>query len=222
MQRLNLSHFPQPKDFSSFEEFEKATMIYETLKSRTNQLNALIIQKLPQETFDEEMNKLGFFKNTLKDMFGENAYIVKFILDFQKFQDFCLEDCFYNLRPKDEVCLTFDMLDDPLEIPESWLKLNSLENQIINHSINFLSNLKNNKSNKIPFKALVKEEKFLHFGRIWFEWMFENLILKVHHPELSQELIKFLEMSPFIQVSKETQIFKMFLKNLKHKDLLED
>jgi len=214
MNHLNLSQPPKPKDFSRFEDFEQAAQLYETFKLKENQLNALISQKLPQETFDKEMEKLGFFKNSLDDMFGEHAFIVKFILDFQIFQDFCLEHFFYHLRPKDEVCLLPEMLDDPIEIPQTWLELKNHENNIINYSLNFFKALHQNKITNDKFQNVLENTEFQQFGRIWYEWIFENLTLQIQHPELAQEISNFLEKNPLIKNSSETKIFINFLKNL--------
>ncbi len=207
---------PNPKDFPSFEDYERAVKMHEEFTGRCLEVNDVMDRTKTEEEFNQEMEKLGFTFH--EDEYCETEWCQKneecLAFALEGFQSTSDKYFFWKILPEDQKIIHLKLEGDDCNLPTDWKDSKTKEGKVIRFCLSVHDALVFENSPDIPFLELVKQKEVQDFGRTLYLFLQKVLMEKAFPTKEAEEIQKFLQDSKVLKpkvTSKHLKTLKILL-----------
>ncbi len=202
---------PNPKDYPSFEDYERAVKRHEEFVGMCKDVDEAMARTKTEEEFNREMEKLGFTCH--EDEYCENEWCQKneeclaFSLD--AFQDASDEYFFWKMMPKELKIMHIKLEGDDCNLLESWKSPDTKEGKSIRFCLAVHDALVFENAPDISFVELVKQKTVQDFGRTLYLFLQKILMTESFPIKEAEEIQEFLNKNNALKPKVSSKLLKM-------------
>lgn len=208
-----MNHFsppPDPKDFSSLEEYEAAVRLHEDFVNMSEKVTDAINNSETEEEYQKKMEELGFTMH--EDEYCEGEWCQEnqdcLYINLDCFQESFDETFFWKMLPaKDKIIPKEFCCDD---VPESWKSLKTKEGKMIEWCLDMQDVLIFDNLQKISFIELAKQETVQNFCRSFYLTLQKILHKKRPTKKDIQIITEFLKRNDVLNAKISLKFLKQF------------
>ncbi len=202
---------PDPKDFPSFQDYERAVKMHEEFVDRCKEVDDVMARTETEEEYNREMEKLGFTCH--EDEYCENEWCQKneecLAFSLESFQDASDEYFFWKMMPKEQKVVHLKLEGEDCNLPKSWKDPDTKEDQVIRFCLAVHDAMVFENAPDISFVDLVKQKEVQDFGRTLYLFLQKTLTEKAFPTKEAKEIQEFLQSSKTLKPKITSKLLKM-------------
>ena len=203
---------PDPKDFPSFEEYERALNLHEDFLEKANAVTNLINNSKTEEEYNEGMKKLGF--ECVEDEYCENDWCQKnemcLAVAIEMFMEMVDKECLFGLMKEEDKIINLILDGYECDLPLGWKDEDKKEGAIILFCLDTEDSFIFNNALGVSFSELIKEKKVKEFFANLYFFLKKMLFSEGKTDKEKLKIMRFLKNNKFLKKQESKKLLKIF------------
>ena len=202
---------PNPKDYSSFEDYERAMKMHEDFLGKCKEVDEVMARTETEEEFKQEMEKLGFTCH--EDEYCETEWCQKneecLAVALEHFQNTSDEYFFWKMLPEVQKIIHLRFEGNNCDLAPDWKNPNTKEGKSVRFCLEVHDALVFENASDSPFVELVKQKEVQDFGRVLYLFLQKVLMGKKFPNRERKEIYKFLKDNKILKTKVNVRLLKI-------------